>query len=291
MGLETFPLLDAFQQSGGCPFCRLAESLEQGFVQEYLDELVMDFEFRQRIEDFGLCARHLKIFHSGTDKLGLALTLQSMLSTVRREVDGLKKGHSPGNWIGNVLQMLKQRQLRRHPEDALNGPLAAGAVTGAISRFETYVRGEKCTACASVSAGVERYAATAVEAFARDPGFRRAYEGSPGLCLPHSGLLIRTARISLRGSDLAAFLNVTIAKMERDLDKVGSALARFIQAHDYRYSDQPWEPFASAVRDAVALFAGSPAPGREPESNSKPMGPGTGLKPAKVPPKNPENDS
>lgn len=270
MGLETFPLFDAFQQDKGCPFCRLSEKLEQSFIQEYLDELVMDSEFRQRIEDFGLCARHLKILYSGADKLGLALTLQSMLSTVRRKVDALKKGDGPGNWTESVLRILKQRQQRRRPMAALHKPWTASTATGAISGLETYVRGEECAACRSVTAGIERYAATAVEAFAKDPGFHQAYEASPGLCLPHFGLLIRTAGASLRGAALDAFFDVTIAKMERDLDKVESALARFVRAHDYRYSDQPWEPFASAVRDVVNLFAGFPAPGKEPEPSLKP---------------------
>lgn len=252
MGLETFPLLDAFQESGACPFCRLAEKLEQSFMQEYLDELVMDYEYRGRIEKFGLCPRHLALFYAGFDKLGLALTLQSMLSTVRREMNVLKNAYSRDGAAEGVLRALKrQGQRTRVGGDAL-------------SHFEAYVNGRECVACHSLTAGIERYAATAVQAFAEDPQFKSAYETSPGLCLSHFAVVIRTARTLLRKPDFGSLFQVTVRKMERDLDQVESDLTRFVRAHDYRFSHEPGESLTAAVHDAVNLFTGLPVSGIRP---------------------------
>lgn len=258
MGLETFPLFDAFQEEGACPFCRLAEKLEQSFMQEYLDELVMDAGYRGRIESSGLCARHLAQFYAGLDKLGLTLTLQSMLATVRRKTAILKSLGSAANASGEgVFQALRQKRAGRRVE------------RDSLARFESYVSGRDCVACGSVVAGLERYAATTVQAFANDAAFRAVYEAAPGLCFPHLAMLMRAAREQLGREVFGAFSKVTIDKAERDLDRVEAGLERFVRAHDYRFSHESWESFASSVRDAINLFAGFPISPTKPASGSK----------------------
>lgn len=79
LDISSWEVMDAFQQREACPFCALKASLEEDFVAHYYDEMVMDDAYQGRILEEGLCGQHLTRLERYPDRLGLALTLQTLL--------------------------------------------------------------------------------------------------------------------------------------------------------------------------------------------------------------------
>lgn len=68
--IQTSPIWDAFRENDGCPMCRLYERAESRLIKQYLDEAVMEPEYRIKVNKRGFCSDHLKKLYAGGNKPG-----------------------------------------------------------------------------------------------------------------------------------------------------------------------------------------------------------------------------
>ena len=82
--IYTIPINEAFEQSGGCPLCRMKKKLERESLDYVMGAAMMDPDVRIRTNRLGFCRRHYDDMLSMKNRLSLALMLESHLDEVSR---------------------------------------------------------------------------------------------------------------------------------------------------------------------------------------------------------------
>ena len=58
--IQTDPIWEAFKSDCDCPLCAIYEKTESRLVEQYLNEAVMEPDYRVEVNKYGFCAKHLK---------------------------------------------------------------------------------------------------------------------------------------------------------------------------------------------------------------------------------------
>ena len=58
--IQTEPIWEAFQSDCDCPMCRIYEKSETRLVEQYLNEAVMEPDYRVEVNKYGFCKEHLR---------------------------------------------------------------------------------------------------------------------------------------------------------------------------------------------------------------------------------------
>ncbi|NLG83302.1 MAG: hypothetical protein GX493_01555 [Firmicutes bacterium] len=75
--------VEEFLTGPGCPFCGLQRETEKRFLGSFFREMVMDGDCRAGLAREGLCTRHLRLIGEAPDKLGAALSLQTLVESAK----------------------------------------------------------------------------------------------------------------------------------------------------------------------------------------------------------------
>ena len=111
--IYTIPVNEAFEASAadkscGCPFCSLYRKLENDELDLILGASMMEPDVRIRTNKTGFCRTHYDMMFVRKNRLGMALTLESHLDHVQKELrDGGicgGVGNKPGNRISEIEQ-------------------------------------------------------------------------------------------------------------------------------------------------------------------------------------------
>ncbi|MGQ9779000.1 MAG: DUF6062 family protein [Bacillota bacterium] len=73
--------VEEFLAGPGCPLCGLQREIERRFLASFFREMVMDGDCRAGLAREGLCTRHLRLIGEAPDKLGAALSLQTLVES------------------------------------------------------------------------------------------------------------------------------------------------------------------------------------------------------------------
>ncbi|MDD6564989.1 MAG: DUF6062 family protein, partial [Clostridiales bacterium] len=90
----------------------------------------------------------------------------------------------------------------------------------------------------------------------KDDEFKEKFISSKGVCLKHFKMLSEGAKTSLKGTDIADFLNVLIDKEINELSRIQDDIHKFTLKFDYRNQDMPWGTAKDAPKRTIEKLSG-----------------------------------
>ena len=205
----------------------------------------MEPDTRIQVNKKGFCCNHQRMLYAMDNRLGHALMLESHVSETRERLEKIVKE------IKSRLQFLMDVGLQY-----LTGksPSAAKLMEEAATSLEALTT--TCVVCDSIDDNMGRYLHTFFHLYQNDTEFRKKFESSKGLCLPHAAELIRLAPSELPGKALPEFA-ATICRLETEaFDRMQEDVSWFCRKFDYRYYDEPWYNSRDAVERTVNKLRG-----------------------------------
>ncbi|MBI4589918.1 MAG: hypothetical protein HY725_13870 [Candidatus Rokubacteria bacterium] len=230
--VSFFRLIEACAHEG-CPVCRCLREDAVQYLDALLYERVNDPGTRAALRaSGGFCNWHAwltrDILHSG---LGTGIISEDLL--------------------GGALGRLRRQLVR-----VQRGPLSVGWLHRLFGRFPRlsflthWRRKAICPACRSAREAEASYLLAVLE-FTGDPQFDRAFERSPGLCLPH---VLRLVALGPSHARLETVLERVATKWQR----LQAELKGFVAKHDYRTTEPFTDDEAKSWTLAIELLAGAP---------------------------------
>jgi hypothetical protein len=235
---------EALEKAETCFLCHLENRFEQRYVENYLDELVMDAGAREKIiESRGFCNYHFyKMFASSanpasSDGLGMALILKSVTEQLFEDV--------------TVDLRIGVESPQRTGFD-LRGRFRSSS---APSYLRTVSNQENCPACDHVSEIMRIYITEFVQKLEEDNEIKELFNKSRGLCIPHYVMTLHI--ISKLYSKKSPHTAKTITdKQLQVLEELQNNLSVYIERQDCRFSDKERTGTEKAVGESLVEVVG-----------------------------------
>lgn len=238
--IYTIPVNEAFESDCFCPLCQLRLQLEQSRVTYTLGPSMMEPDSRMLTNQNGFCAHHYQMLLRETNKLSLALILDTHLESLRKKLD-----------VASAPMCADEKKRAGLFRSKSSSRDAAKVFTDCV---ESIV--DKCCICSYVDATMERYLDVLYDLWATDASFREKLKACRGFCLPHYRLLVERAADYLKESQLRPFWQALYQKQSQLLSDMQSDIHAFTLKFDYRNKDMPWGNAANAPQRTVALLSG-----------------------------------
>ncbi len=246
--IYTIPVSEAYDKECECPLCELEKKLENEGISYALGAAMMEPDYRVASNAKGYCKKHFSMMFDRPNKLSLALVLDTHLEEIRKSLAKLdKKAEALKNAGGGFLK---------------KSPISAFAAE-ADKVMDGIEQG--CMVCDKINFTMERYADVLLYMWANDENFRRKFDKSKGLCIPHSRLLLRMAEKSLGAKDASAFAAALWEKQSKELSRIQDDIHRFTLKFDYRNKDMEWGDSKDAPVRTIGKIAGDITPYDETE--------------------------
>ena len=222
--IYTIPINEAFEAGAadkkcGCPMCALYRKLEENQLDTVLGGAMMEPAVRIKTNEEGFCKHHYDMLLGMKNRLSMALTLESHLFQLQKEL-------SPSG--------------------------IAGLFANPINRVEK-LEGS-CYVCARVDYHFGKMAEVVVGLWKSDPDFPAKFNAQPYFCLPHYRMLVDTAKKALGKKDFAEFEKQASTIVNTYLDKLAEDVSWFCKKFDYRYENEPWYDSKDAIERAVVFL-------------------------------------
>lgn len=249
-----FRLRTAMEKNTECLLCAIEDELEQRYIQHYFSELVMDSPSRRElIECRGFCNYHLHQMLTEATRpgisagTGMVLVMRSVAEALIQDLETqqdyaersvrAEEGRLAA-WMMSFIESVRSRLT--HLRDG------EGFLTREARRMLR--NASRCPLCLYRSVFIQTYVTEFIEILmSGDSGFRRLFEESKGLCVPHYVEVIRMAEKQL-GAKGHEIVELIIKVERRNLDRLNSEFTEYLRKHDYRFSEEPW----GSERDVVA---------------------------------------
>lgn len=218
--IQTMPIWDAFKSGDGCPLCKLYERTEQRLIKQYLDEAVMEPEYRVKVNKRGFCSKHLSKLFSGGNKLGLSLQVHTRTESIINDLS------------------------------VVDSPKSAKKLAEKLMKTA-----ETCVICDEIDEIMVRYAYTVAQMFAAEADFPKVFAQSHGFCLPHFIQLLNY--VSYAGGKKEAYATALSKKQIDTMRKTNSDLERFTKRFDYRSSDKFSGNTDNALSESINTLKGN----------------------------------
>lgn len=221
----TIPVNEAFEASAadpscGCPLCALYRKLEEDELDLILGASMMEPDIRIRTNERGFCRTHYDLMFHRKNRLGMALTLESHLAELRREIRDGGIGGGQGN-----------KPIRR------------------IGELES-----SCYVCERIGTNFEKMIDTAVWLWETDEAFPAKLRAQPYFCLPHYRRLLECGQKRLGKRRQPAFAEACAKVTETYFDELQKDVSWFCKKFDYRFQDEPWYNSKDAVERAFKFL-------------------------------------
>ena len=214
--IHTIPVLDALREPGDCPFCAMQQRLDQNAVDFIMGPAYMDEDIRDKTNEAGFCADHLRKLYAVQNRLGTALLLHTHLQQLQKDTA------VSGDYV-TVGGLFKKAES------------VAGQIDDRIAGQQS-----RCYLCEKIEGTFKRYMDTFFYMWPREKEMLPLVQGLPGFCLPHYGMMLKAAEDTLNKKQLEDFLAVVVPLQERAMGKLAGDMDWFIQKFDYRNADAPW---------------------------------------------------
>lgn len=239
-------------KAGGCPMCASVQNSVSRYLYSLLYEFVNDTGLRAKLaRSRGFCREHawqLQKMESSEwgDGMGTAILHEQLLGQWLQELDGaskvLESSSRRSGWRkawGRVLRLVGY--AGKHP--------AEDPALQRVTRQHTST--EPCPVCRIAAQAEEIFAFGLLESIS-DAGFRKLYQASEGLCIPH---LVQILGANEFGEDHKSKL-VTLLDLERHkITLLLDELKEYLRKHNYLYAHEPkgneQTSWIRAVRKAV----------------------------------------
>ncbi len=222
--IYTIPVNEAFEASRddpsiGCPLCALYRKLEENELDLILGASMMEPDVRIITNKTGFCKTHYDMMFVRKNRLGMALTLESHLLELQKEVkNGLigKPGEKPMSRIAKL-------------EDS-------------------------CYICGRIEYNFSRMIETVVYLWEIDPEFREKFAAQPYFCLPHYRRMLEVAQKKQSKKCYPAFAKAAAEIVESYMSELTDDVSWFCKKFDYRYDAEPWYNSKDAVERAMRFL-------------------------------------
>ena len=220
----TIPVNEAFEKSAadpscGCPLCALYRKLEEDELNLILGASMMEPAIRIRTNETGFCRTHYDLMFTRKNRLGMALTLESHLAELKKEI---KNGG---------LGMAGSKPIKR------------------IGELES-----SCYVCERIENNFDHMADTAVYLWETDPDFAPKLKAQPYFCLPHYRKLLALGQKRLGKRRIGDFAKQCAEVVERYMEELEKDVSWFCKKFDYRYDKEPWYNSKDAVERAFKFL-------------------------------------
>ena len=220
--IYTIPVNEAFEASAadkscGCPFCSLYRKLENDELDLILGASMMEPDVRIKTNKTGFCRTHYDMMFVRKNRLGMALTLESHLDLLKKEL----KDSGFGGGMGN-------KPIKR------------------IVELE-----QSCYVCERIAFNFEHMVETAVLLWNTDEAFPEKLKAQPYFCLPHYRMFLQYGQNKLPKKKMQEFAAQVEAIQEAYLEELSGDVSWFCKKFDYRYDEEPWYNSKEAVERAM----------------------------------------
>lgn len=196
----TIPVNEVFEPKCGCPICAMRNSVEEHMCEYIMGAAMMEPDVRIETNALGFCHTHYNDLLRQSNRLSLALMLDTHLAELRSE-------------------LFEKKSALFSKKD--NAKKYSGI-------------GQTCFVCSYVNRGVEHMLETVFTMFAKDEGFRKLYSEQEYICIPHYRQLMISAQSVLKKTELKAFEEATDALVERYVKSLNDDVHTFCSSYDYR---------------------------------------------------------
>ncbi len=219
--IYTIPVNEAFEASAadpacGCPLCAIHRKLEENELDLILGASMMEPDVRIKTNEEGFCRLHYDQMFVRKNRLGMALTLESHLKELQKEIK--------------------------------DGPFGAPGAKPAkrIAALE-----ETCYVCRRVTYHFEHMVETVVYLWEKDEDFPEKLKAQPYFCLPHYRRLLDEATKRLGKKRCGPFADACGKVVNAYLETLTEDVSWFCKKFDYRYDEEPWYNAKDAVERAI----------------------------------------
>ena len=223
--IYTIPVNEAFEASAadkscGCPFCALYNKLENDELDLILGASMMEPDVRIKTNKTGFCRTHYDMMFVRKNRLGMALTLESHLDQLKKEL----KDSGLGGGMGN-------KPIKRIGELELT-----------------------CYVCERIAFNFEHMVETAVLLWNTDENFPAKLKAQPYFCLPHYKKFLQYGQSKLPKKRMQEFARDVQAIEEAYLEELSGDVSWFCKKFDYRYDEEPWYNSKDAVERSMKFL-------------------------------------
>ena len=225
--IYTIPVNEAFEASAadkscGCPFCALYNKLENDELELILGASMMEPDVRIKTNKEGFCKTHYDMMFVMKNRLGMALTLESHIAELKKEIKDGALFSAPGA-----------------------KPIAR------IGELE-----DSCYVCGRIEFNFLHMIETAVLLWQRDEAFAPKLRAQPYFCLPHYRRLLTVARDRLSKKTFPVFEKECASIVNTYIDTLGEDISWFCKKFDYRYDEEPWYNSKDSVERSIKFLRG-----------------------------------
>ncbi len=221
--IYEIPVNDAFNTDCECPLCVLESNLEKKNIEYTLGPAMMKPDFRIETNKNGFCRRHLGLMLSETNKLPLALVLDTHLNEVCGILD-------------------KKTGIKKTPD--------TDSIIKELTRLES-----SCVICTNMNTVLKKYIDVIFYMWLTDEAFRQKFLSSKGFCLKHFLMLLNEAKKELKKKDAAEFCELISDLEKKELQRVNEDINWFTKKFDYKNQDADWKNSKDAPpRSAAKLW-------------------------------------
>ena len=223
--IYTIPVNEAFEKSAadkscGCAFCTLYNKLEGDELDLILGASMMEPDVRIKTNKKGFCRTHYDMMFVRKNRLGMALTLESHLDELKKELKDSGLGGGTGN-----------KPIKR------------------IGELE-----KTCYVCERIEFNFEHMIETAVLLWQNDENFVPKLRSQPYFCLPHYKRMLSYAQARLPKRDLKSFVSQCEEIQNAYIEELNGDVSWFCKKFDYRYNDEPWYNSKDSVERSMKFL-------------------------------------
>jgi hypothetical protein len=228
--IDTIPVWEALEYKGPCLLCSLRAKTEDEEVQRALGSGVMEPDVRVRSNAVGICRAHQQMMFGTRNRLAHALLMDTHAEEVLKKLGKIK------------VQAGRIRESNGKPVKALADTLRDLSA--------------HCVICENIQTHMQRYVYTLIHLWKTDTKFKRQFEQSNGICLPHAADLIEASAKHVGARERKEFIGVCLNLLCDSLVEDEKDLKWFTQKFDYRNQDKPWGNSKSAIERTTNRLRG-----------------------------------
>lgn len=197
--IYTIPINDAFSKNDSCPLCTIMNDLCEGEIDAILGAAKMEPDTRIETNKLGFCAEHFGMLLSKSQKLSVALMLESHLAEIEKHLFSGALFHSPEK-DADYLEKLS----------------------------------ESCYICSRLQKHTKRIYDNIFYLYSSDPDFTNKLKNQKSYCLPHYKELIKYAGVFLSKKKYSDFCDIIKTTEKEYLNSLAGELEFFCSKFDYR---------------------------------------------------------
>ena len=180
----------------------------------------MEPDVRIKTNEKGFCRIHYDMMFVRKNRLGMALTLESHLADLKREL----RDSGFGGGVGN-------KPIKR------------------IEKLES-----TCYVCERIEFNFKHMIETAVLLWDSDEDFPAKLQAQPYFCLPHYKMMLQYAQVRLSKKNLKEFVS-QCEKIQGDyIEELSGDVSWFCKKFDYRYDEEPWYNSKDSVERSMKFL-------------------------------------